>query len=251
VDCFQTWDDSIRGHATNIIIEGNICINPDYQAENENGQGFMLENSGTPGGIIVKNNLIYAYHGLNSIGVNNLTVVNNTFIGDLNSAHTPLAFYGGDDTNTVIKNNILYNFHANVVITGGGVTGGKNLTYHSDGTTPSNDSAYNNSNDLWGVNPQFINTTDPLSSNYFRLQTGSPACNGGENGTYIGAFPCGIVPNTIPGDANGDSHVDVKDFGIWFSNYHKTGSSIFGDFDSNNYINGLDYSIMIKNYGKW
>jgi hypothetical protein len=45
------------------------------------------------------------------------------------------------------------------------------------------------------ADPKFVGAGD------FHVQPNSPACTGGENGTYIGAFPCGSVPPTATNTA--------------------------------------------------
>lgn len=59
----------------------------------------------------------------------------------------------------------------------------------------------------------------------------------------------GETPQSIPGDANGDSKVDGLDYVIWLNNYNtnKTGPSN-GDFDNNGRVDGVDYVIWLNHY---
>ncbi len=62
-----------------------------------------------------------------------------------------------------------------------------------------------------------------------------------------------ITPQpAIPGDANGDSHVDGIDFVIWLSHYNKPTSNkaLDGDFNSDGFVDGIDFTIWLANYGK-
>jgi hypothetical protein len=56
-------------------------------------------------------------------------------------------------------------------------------------------------------------------------------------------------PNQVAGDANGDGKVNGVDYSIWLKNYglNLSGSSN-GDFDNNGSVTGLDYAIWLSNY---
>ena len=83
-------------------------------------------------------------------------------------------------------------------------------------------------------------------------QEGVPATSG----TYIEVKwddIFGINPPVISGDANGDGHVDVFDYNVWFNNYGTTITSppyyAKGDFNGNTYVDVLDYMVLLNNYG--
>jgi len=61
-------------------------------------------------------------------------------------------------------------------------------------------------------------------------------------------------PNTIgskPGDANGDTMVDGRDYVIWLTHYGQNVLGVTnGDFDTNSIVDGRDYVIWLNNYGK-
>ncbi len=57
---------------------------------------------------------------------------------------------------------------------------------------------------------------------------------------------------SIPGDANGDRHVDDLDYTIWANNYGITNATgpRQGDFNNDHRVDDLDYTIWANNYGK-
>jgi len=190
IDCFQTWNDAVRGRATNTLIQNNVCdLTPDGYIHSGGG------NLSNTGGLVIRDNLVIGNHGF-FVWSSDAEIVNNTFIGYVNpnqitdSART-IALYS-DYSTVVFQNNIVYNFYKHVVRVGGEVKGSSNIVYRSDGVPIVNDSAYDNSKDLWGVDPLFVN---PAAGD-FHLQSNSPACTGSLNGGYVGAFPCsgGVLP---------------------------------------------------------
>lgn len=58
--------------------------------------------------------------------------------------------------------------------------------------------------------------------------------------------------SSVPGDANGDSHVTGADYIIWLQNYGRTiaGGPSVGDFNRDGTVNGSDYFIWLQNYGR-
>lgn len=192
IDCFQTWDDAVRGTATNTLIENNLC---DMIVDQNNPDGYAHIGGGNidaPINLVVRDNVFIGQHGLFIWSATNAEVTHNTFIGYLNpnyiDQYNSLAITLYSNASTVtFQNNIIYNMWKHVVrIDGGSVAGGGNLVYRSDGKMPYNDSAYDNSDDLWGVNPLFLN---PAAGD-FHLKATSPACSGGLGGNHIGAFAC-------------------------------------------------------------
>jgi parallel beta-helix repeat protein len=178
IDCFQTWSSPDYEAAQNIIFEQNICKNSQVQSANEKGQGFMIEGASN---LIIRNNLIQAFTGVNAIGSAGLTIVNNTFASQLSfpPSFGPFGVGLTQSSNPVVQNNLFYDFPARSVMVDGSVSPqgsdiGYNLIYHSDGRTPS---GFPYPHDLWQVNPLLV---DP-SGGDFHLQPNSPAIDAGQS----------------------------------------------------------------------
>lgn len=174
IDCFQTWKDKNHEVATNILFEGNVCVNQTAQTPREQGQGFMIE--GGADRIMIRNNLLVTYRGINLNNASNVSIYNNTFIGKL-----PRPKYFEENgvfacaTNTVVKNNIFYDIAGHAIFKcSTAVDAGYNLVYHSKGSALWDSPG---PNDLWNVNPLFIN---PDAGDY-TLHPDSPAINAGFN----------------------------------------------------------------------
>jgi hypothetical protein len=59
-------------------------------------------------------------------------------------------------------------------------------------------------------------------------------------------------PGPIPGDANGDKHVDETDYTIWLCHYNNLGNCTFkGDLNGDGAVDGIDYSIWLTSFGKY
>jgi parallel beta-helix repeat protein len=159
IDCFQTFASSpSQEPASNILFEQNRCDNARVQTTGEVGKGFMIAGASN---ITIRNNIIKAYAGINAgAGSNQLTILNNTIIGNLS---LPITFdpVGLDFTNvpvSVVKNNIFYNMPGHSIylqdtISQNGMTSGKNIMYRSDGKALWTTNTYSHINDLWGINP--------------------------------------------------------------------------------------------------
>jgi len=179
IDCFQTWG---SGAGQYVIFEQNICEVLENQ-DNKNGHGFMLEDARN---IIIRNNIIKAYGGINTGGGGNshLTIANNIFVNDLSFHPDPGGVGLGDCPYTVVKNNIFYDQPGQTISAIGNRIGQEidyNLAFRSDGQSSwcyaidyeCVDPAPGHH--LWDVDPMFIN---PASGD-FRLQGGSPAIDAG------------------------------------------------------------------------
>jgi len=186
IDCFQTWSDDYHEKASNVVFEGNICEVLETQAERENGHGFMLTDARN---ILIRNNIIKAYGGVNTGGGGNsdLMIVNNIFINDLTFREFwPGALGLEDAPNTVVKNNIFYDQPYHTISVTGDRSGQEidyNLAYRSDGQ-PSDCYKIEYGcvdpapvHDLWDIDPMFVNP----DSGDFHLQEDSPAINTGVN----------------------------------------------------------------------
>jgi hypothetical protein len=197
LDCFQTWFTADYAEpGRNILFEGNYCDNLQYQSPAESGQGWMIE--GDANNITIRNNVVRAHRGVNTHGgttpglVHHLYIYNNTFINNLAvgaEEWSGINLY--EAPYTIAKNNIFYDQKHTTFDISGSTTGqviDYNLIYNSDGSLPSY-LPYAQLHELRGVNPMFV---DAAAKDY-RLQPNSPACTGGENGTYMGAFPCVVL----------------------------------------------------------
>jgi hypothetical protein len=190
IDCFQTWNWESRGGAGHdILFEGNFCDLPD-QGEDAQAKGFQSEGL-TSAGVIdlssdypcsnltFRNNVIHS----NLLGIfkycQNITIVNNTFIGDVSPFSGGLHLLELQGTNT-IRYNIFVDqddgaFTSYSPSTRSTVVGGYNFIYHSNGLPDGSPLP----GDIWDVDPQFV---DRAAGDY-HLRPGSPACG-------WGAFPC-------------------------------------------------------------
>ncbi len=197
----------------------------------------------------------------------NVTVRNNLIWNIANQNSNTYALWFNSCTNCKVLNNTLYNNYDTL------------LNLNNTNLTVQNNLAYKNANISGGMSnyakdPLFVNPPTDL-----HLQTNSPACTAGTNGSFIGAYDCSgfgtlltptptatpvpptstptltptptPTPTIKPGDANGDGHVDETDYGIWLSHFGQTvsGGRAVGDFDEDGKVDGVDYSIWLKNYG--
>lgn len=178
IDCFQTWADGSHEVAQNVIIEGNFCKEMETLNSGANGQGFMLE--GNSSGIVIRNNIIMAYMGINVNPSPGIQIYNNTIVSGLTMPNNPRGIRLANSPNAIIKNNIVIDagkpghnpYIDKDTPSTTGLDAGYNLIYYTDGTTPYG-TAY--PNDLWAVNPQFVN----FAGADLHLQASSPAINAG------------------------------------------------------------------------
>jgi hypothetical protein len=178
IDCFQTWSDSNKEAASNVIIEQNRCINLQAQSAYEVGQGFMMGNASD---IIIRNNLIEAFRGANIIkNSQNILIINNTFIGNPDSSLVsfyPNAVGFNHSSSGSVINNIFYNYISTMINADYQskmrLTVISNNAYRADGGELVDLSNY--PDNLWGQDPMFV---DPSNGDY-RLQPISPLIDQG------------------------------------------------------------------------
>lgn len=183
IDAFQISD---SGNVTYCTFERNHVDMLFWQNVDEYGKAFEL------GGLrysTIKNNIFRVHLGLGAWGDagtnSDLTIVNNTFIGDKNppcsvgSNCWPRALALNNVANSVIKNNISVDFpykhfdlYGNTPNT---VSIDYNCFWNSDGR---NISSYTQkTHDLWGIDPKLVN----LAGGDYRGNADSPCRDAGDN----------------------------------------------------------------------
>ena len=178
--------------ASNVTFDGmeinNMCVYFDSSDVNYKCQGFMIENVAHD--IVIRNSVINAYRAVN-IGdsrfpaPNNITVVNNTIVGEIPPPAPSVEEWGvfvTKGTNVVVKNNIFYDVAGEHLK--GSIDATNNLVYRSDGGRLYDPRFIS---DLWSVDPLFI---DPANRNY-HLSVNSPARGKADDGSDLGAFQFG------------------------------------------------------------
>ncbi len=200
VDCFQTWDQGNPHLTRNVTIENNTCIN--FHAF---GMIQAQEGGGQLDGLKIRNNIGYVRpesgyldtaFALNIEDATNMVIEHNTFIGATWHSIYFNDIGSSDHPSGVMKNNIIMSV-GDEAWNANGCQGDclikNNLWWSSLNPTPYPDSTNIN------ANPQL---TDINNLN-FKPLPGSPACTGGEGGTYIGAVPCDVLPVCNDADADG------------------------------------------------
>jgi parallel beta-helix repeat protein len=173
IDCFQTW-----GPASTITFDGNFCDNP-----NTGQQGWMISSDGNVHRLTMRNNVVKAFRLMNINDAPWVTVVNNSFKGELTYPDTSERGYGVElkgSPNARVQNNLFHDIggHVDPYITVNkaskkGLIVGYNAVYMSDGKRPAG-APY--AKDLWQKNPR---VTDPMNLD-FRLKPDSPLIDAGE-----------------------------------------------------------------------
>jgi len=267
IDAFQTWDFE-DGIANNMTFDGNWIELTDWQADVEYGKGWEIEGLRDS---VIKNNIVKAVCGLAAVsGSNNsnLTIVNNTFIGNLNppcsvgSNCWPAALELSGVSGCTAKNNIFVDWAYSHAY--GSSLGGldNNLIYWSNGQNPPGSPK---ANDLWGIDPKFVNP----SGNDYHLQSSSPAINAGvtissvtndydgnprpQRSVYdIGAYEyTGVVqPTVTPQPTNTATPVPTATSTPQLPTPTPFQHCLpFGDIDCNTKINLFDFGYLVKCWG--
>ncbi len=200
IDCFQTWADSNHEAAKDIIFEQNRCDNiSQAHSVDEGAVGFTIANSA--GGILIRNNIISTYVGILIQQSNGVSILNNTLVSStsLDIRYYPLGIQADNSTNILIENNILYDQPGNVIyIKNSEVASQRNLVYRSDGRPIYTTDTYNRANDLWNVNPLFVNA----DAGDYHLRADSPAID------------AGVQVNDVPNDYEGNPRPRGNGFDI-------------------------------------
>ena len=182
-DGFQTFSNA-NYFAEDILIEYNYVGGFFHQGV-ISASGHELKN------ITVQYNIFDSptSWGILTTGTQNIVVKNNTFF---NVAIHGIGFRG--DANGIVKNNIITGANASYwaeTENGASYDNGYNIIFEC-GRDPNPGS----STDLIDENPLFVNSSNILgpdglpftADDGLRVEPGSKAINGGENGSYIGAY---------------------------------------------------------------
>ena len=185
-DGVQTYGENAGSNTTfDGITINNMCVYLDSSGDNFKCHGFMIENVAHD--ITIRNSVINAYRAVN-VGdsrfpaPNNITVVNNTIVGQIPPPMPSVLEWGvfvTKGTNVIVKDNIFYNVVGEHLK--GLIKAGNNLIYRSDDGRLFDPHF---SSDAWDIDPLFI---DPANCNY-HLSANSPALGKAEDGSDLGAF---------------------------------------------------------------
>jgi hypothetical protein len=252
LDCFQSY-----GSVYNILFESNRCL----LTTGDEFQGLMLEQLSNPSDLHSPvENITFKYNiwrfsrpgityspGITSVAktasgqkqIKNILIDHNTFVRDSVGQWT---IWFENNSNIIITNNIFYNGvsgkspdnqdyiagHIVRLFTPlNEITANHNSVFRDDGViltaTGSTNGVPKGVGDVWNVNPMFENYLEndfrPLST----LMNGSinPVCNGGVDGTYIGALPCIDSVQFSPADLNQNGCIDLGEIseyvGLWLN----------------------------------
>jgi parallel beta-helix repeat protein len=200
IDCFQTWQDANHAAASNIIIEQNRCDNAaQAHSTDEGGTGFTMANAGPD--IIIRNNIVKAFADVFISKSNGISILNDTLVSDttLDTQYYPVGAEVDNSSNITIVNNIFFNQPGQIIyIKNSNVTGEKNIVFRDDGLPLTTTKTYNPQNDLWGIDPLFINS----AANDYHLQVGSPAID------------AGVQVNDVSNDYDGNTRPIGRGFDI-------------------------------------
>ncbi|NBD34464.1 MAG: hypothetical protein GVY30_00515 [Chloroflexi bacterium] len=232
-DCFQTYDNN-DGQAHNVLFENNMCTDFVHQV-------FMMEGTGSSHtNITIRYNVFegFAAWGVCAHNIRDLHVKNNTWVGtgtgDPGTSHGVGFRFGSTGT---IKNNIFTQIRAPYWSDDDSAyESGHNLTFECrDDPGPSSPT------DLLDTDPMFQQPADIpgsdgvpwTSDDGLHLQAGSPAIDGGEGGTFIGAYeflPDLFLRGTPTDEAihlSWDVNADLPTAATWHIDYYTQTSPVY------------------------
>jgi hypothetical protein len=176
IDAFQTWDEDAVKAGNNCIFEKNRIV-----LLSTGTAGLQLE--GGTHDLIIRNNIVHTFAGIRSYrnekspytNPSNLFVLNNLFIGGFTYTQWPAGITIQDTTKVVVKNNIFLDQPDRAIDVSGSseLDVNYNIAYNSDGSAPASPIGTSILDNLWGVNPLFVNMTD------YHLSADSPAIDAG------------------------------------------------------------------------
>jgi hypothetical protein len=163
----------------------------------------------------------------------------------------------GDNPNSNISNNLIYEVHRNNATSLGAQNNGIFFDQGSGYYAVSQNIIYSTS----GESVRYNGTDSSymtFGTNYFNIspgQTGYPQTIASQAGIQPVTTPSPSInpsPQTKPGDTNGDAQVDGIDYVVWLNHYNQTlaGGSSIGDFNNSGKVDGIDYVVWVNNYGK-
>lgn len=196
-------------HVSNTTTMNNLLIRNCILGSNLSG-GITVELLfGAVSNVVIANNVIYGNTAtehpslgtLGSVSTDQSTIENNIF---LHSRVSSQLFYAFQELrNSIVKNNIFFQKspQAKVVLSQNSFE--NNLTYNTNSDVFSTSSSNTSTNNIEGVDPQFVNV--PNANNVGSLTTfdpslvsGSPAEGTGTSGTDMGVYG-GPIPFNLEG----------------------------------------------------
>jgi hypothetical protein len=174
IDCFQTYGgDKVAGH--DILFDGNLCDVPDYLSDfSLAAKAFQAE--GGAHDLVFRNNVVITNLVAIFKSSHDISLINNTFIGDPNNGYSQ-GIQLINSPNFTIENNI-FAYQENGIgsiwpdsASNSGLTAGYNCVYRSGGDPRRSPDP----NDVWGLDPLFVNAGD----GDYHLRSASPCVDAG------------------------------------------------------------------------
>jgi hypothetical protein len=174
IDCFQTYGgDKVAGH--DILFDGNTCDNPDTLPSLDlAGKAFQVE--GGAHDLLIRNNVTISNLVAIFKSSHDISIVNNTFIGNPDDAYSQ-GIQLIDSPDFTIENNIFAyqeNGTGSITTDGASESGlevGYNCVFRTSGDPPRPPDP----NDIWGLDPLFVGGGD------FHLRESSPCIDKGKD----------------------------------------------------------------------
>jgi hypothetical protein len=273
IDCFQTFSNGGETVGNHIIFEQNHCINYDGSS------AFMLE--GGSDYLYIHNNIFETATGISANGngaggADYLYIFNNIWAGSKTAKGAYPSAGKFENINHIwFENNILYNQYNGAAIFFLGSTSNiifdYNLIYNSDGSAQHcvEWGSYDSCMPSAGHNKLNVN---PLFTNGYHLQSGSPAINAGTTVSGVtndydgssrpqgGAFDIGIfesgsggrttnTPTATSGTVPTKTPTPTKKPTTTLTPVASPGINP-ADADGNGKVDEADYAIWLGNFGK-